>query len=56
MTSAKGGEGGVPKILIFAERGGGVQKGPKYTDVILEQPLRQFHVLIKKLRVYMYVK
>ena len=37
MTSAKG---GVPKILIFADRGGGRgQKGPKYTDIILEQPL-----------------
>ena len=40
MTSAKGGEGGVPQILIFADRGGaGVKKGQKYTDVILEQPL-----------------
>ena len=39
MTSAQGGEGGVPEILIFADRVG-VQKGPKYTDVILEQPLR----------------
>ena len=36
----RGGGGGGPKILIFADRGGrGVQKSPKYTDVILEQPL-----------------
>ena len=42
MTSAQGGEGGVPEILIFADRGVGVgvQKGPKNTDVILEQPLK----------------
>ena len=39
--SANGGEGGgFPQILIFADmvRGGGT-KGPKYTDVLLEQPL-----------------
>ena len=40
MTSGKGGR--FPKILIFADRGGvGVQKGTKYTDVILEQPLTE---------------
>ena len=41
-------EGGVPKILIFADRGGGggVQKGPKYADVILEPPLISiFHTI-----------
>ena len=32
---------GVLQLLIFADSGGGlrVQKGPKYTVVILEQPL-----------------
>ena len=38
MTSAKGG-GVVLKLRIFADRGGGVQKGTEYADVILEQPL-----------------
>ena len=39
-VSERGGR--VPKILIFADSGGGtpVQKGQNYTDVILEQALR----------------
>ena len=41
MTSAKrGGIGGVLQLWNFADRGRvRVQKGPKYADVILEQPL-----------------
>ena len=35
------GWGGVLQLLIFADGGGGFQKGPKYADVILEQPLTQ---------------
>ena len=38
---SEGGEGGFLKYW-FLLTGGGVQKGPKYTDVILEQPLRCF--------------
>ena len=39
-VSEGGGGGGGPKILTFADRGElEVQKGPKYTDVILERPL-----------------
>ena len=39
MTSAPLEGVGARQILIFADRGRVVQKGPKYTDVILEQPL-----------------
>ena len=28
----------VPQLLIFTDRGGEFQKGPKYAGVILEQP------------------
>ena len=33
-------KGGVLQLLVFACRGGGVKKGTKYADVILDKPLK----------------